>query len=243
MVNCIICDPKSKYNECICNTTLKQFDKYYEEVKCPDLTHFKIDKPWSISTITICAKYNSPIDLNIYKTYYDVKETKSKFYNCVNIYLGTKYQNKIRVSLKIFTNGNIQLAGVTNVRSATYCLRKIYKRLLKLEAFLKIPYISDIKICMINSDFKIDKNIKQCDMCKILEEKIYTKSLNLLRYSFNASKYPGINVKFLHEMNQTTCSIFRPGSIMITGGNNILNYKNIINDICNLLENNYNILY
>lgn len=222
---------------------IKNFDEVYENINTPQCLNFQISKKWSISTITICAKFNTPIDIELYKKFYDIKETKSKFYNCINIYLGVKYQNKNKVSLKIFTNGNIQLAGVTNVKSATYALRKVFKRLNNIEAFLGDSYISDIRICMINSDFKINKNIKQSEMCFLLDKAIDLEELNVFRYSFNSSKYPGINIKFLHGEEKTTCSVFRPGSIMITGGNNIKNYKTIIDTVCNLFENNNNILY
>lgn len=244
MVNCLICDPKEKYECCICSDSIRSFDEIHESIKVPSCKNFKTSKNWAISTITLCAKFNSYIDTVLYVKNYGCKETKSKFYNCINLYISVKYQSKVQVSAKIFTNGNIQLAGVTNVRAATYALRKIFNRLLNLGAFLGDPTISDVRICMINSDFKIDKNIKQADLCSIIDKKIdEDEELGIVRYSFNSSKYPGINIKFMHEESVTTCAIFRPGSIMITGGNNIKNYKFIIESISNLLENNYELLY
>jgi len=243
MVNCLICDPKCKYEQCICNNLIKNFEETHEDIFVHPCEHYSVIKNWTISTITICAKFNAAIDTKLYLKNYEIKETKSKFYNCINIYLSVKYQNKSRVSAKIFTNGNIQLAGVTNVKTATYALRKIFKRLLTLGAFVGDAYISDIRICMINSDFKIDKNIKQTEFCSILDKCAESNDFNILRYSFNSSKYPGINIKFLHDESQTTCSIFRPGSVMITGGNNVKNYKTIIETICDLFKNNYQILY
>lgn len=243
MVYCLTCDPKSKYDHCICNDVIRNFEETYEHIKVSPCERYDVIKNWTISTITICAKFNAAIDTTLYLQNYEIKETKSKFYNCINIYIGVKYQNKSRVSAKIFTNGNIQLAGVTNVKAATYALRKIFKRLLTLGAFIGDAYISDIRICMINSDFKIDKNIKQTEFCFILDKCVESSDFNILRYSFNSSKYPGINIKFLHDNSQTTCSIFRPGSIMITGGNNVKNYKTIIERVCDLLKNNYQLLH
>ena len=243
MVNCLTCDPKCKYTQCICNDTIRNFEETHEDICVYPCENYAVIKNWVISTITICAKFNAAINTTIYLKNYEIKETKSKFYNCINIYLSVKYQNKSKVSAKIFTNGNIQLAGVTNVKAGIYALRKIFKRLLTLGAFIGDAYISDIRICMINSDFKIDKNIKQTEFCSILDKCIESNDFNILRYSFNSSKYPGINIKFLHDGLQTTCSIFRPGSIMITGGNNVKNYKTILETICNLLKNNYQILY
>lgn len=243
MVNCLTCDPKCKYIQCICNDIIRNFEETHEDICVYPCENYAVIKNWVISTITICAKFNAAINTTIYLKNYEIKETKSKFYNCINIYLSVKYQNKSKVSAKIFTNGNIQLAGVTNVKAGIYALRKIFKRLLTLGAFIGDAYISDIRICMINSDFKIDKNIKQTEFCSILDKCIESNDFNILRYSFNSSKYPGINIKFLHDGSQTTCSIFRPGSIMITGGNNVKNYKTIIETICDLLKNNYQVLY
>ena len=55
----------------------------------------------------------------------------------------------------------------------------------------------------------------------------------MLRYSFNPSKYPGINIKFSNPINQSiiTCAMFRPGSIIVTGGNDINAYKFVLNQI------------
>ena len=95
---------------------------------------------------------------------------------------------------------------------------------------------------MINSDFKIDKNIKQAKLCKILEsgEIDFVKT-----YSFNPNKYPGINVKIqIPETEKViTCSIFRPGSIILTGGNDISIYKSVYNKVLNLLNTEIDILY
>jgi len=167
-----------------------------------------------------------------------------RFYNCVNTYISTKYQNKNKVSIKIFTNGNIQLAGILNVTSATYTIRKIFKRLVNINAFSDQgePYISNVRICMINSDFKIDKSIKQAQLCKLIDENKYPF---IKRYSFIPSKYPGINIKIIENEETSkciTCSVFRPGSIIITGGNDLTIYKQILENLLFILKNN-NILY
>jgi TATA-box binding protein (TBP) (component of TFIID and TFIIIB) len=155
--------------------------------------------------------------------------------------VSVKYQNKPKVSAKIFSNGNIQLAGILNPMSATYAIRKIFKRLETLDAFSASPIISNVRVCMINSDFKIDKNIKQTDLCKILD----TANLEHLKtYSFNPNKYPGVNIKMIEpDFNKVmSCIVFRPGSIIITGGNDITSYEKIYNCIINMLIKNISIL-
>ncbi len=240
---CKICDPKCKYKDCICNQNFENFNDIFNELQTiQTLDKFNITKNWSISTMTVCCSFNSKINIDNYiKTYCEEVGNKT-FYNCINTYTGVKYQNKPRVSIKIFSNGNIQLAGVLNVMSATYAIRKIFRRLTNLDAFESQPYISNVRICMINSDFKIDKNIKQSNVCKYLD----TKKISCIKtYSFNPSKYPGINIKFIDPLKQNliTCAMFRPGSIIITGGNDINSYKFVLNEIFILLQNNNDFLY
>ena len=242
MVNCVICDPKFKFAECICDTSFSIFNETCNSfTKKTEPLNFSVVKPWSISTITACCNFNSKIDVKKYTDFYGYNLSKKQFYNCIHCYIGVKYQEKTRVSVKIFSNGKMQMAGVLNVSAMTYGFRKIFKRLSTLQAFESEAYISNIKICMINSDFRIDKNIKQSNLCKFFDEK---KLSYIKRYSFNPNKYPAINLKILNPngIGITTCLIFRSGSVMITGGNDIIEYSNIYNKFLKILNQNYSIL-
>jgi TATA-box binding protein (TBP) (component of TFIID and TFIIIB) len=240
MTNCYICDPKSKFTNCICNTGFSifnqicnSFSEYEEPLK------FSVVKPWAISTITACCNFNSRIDVKKYTDFYGCNLNKKRFYNCIHFYIGVKYQNKNRISVKIFSNGKMQMAGVLNVAAMAYGFRKIFKRLTTLHAFEDPDeaLISNVKICMINSDFRIDKNIKQSNLCKFFDE----KNLSYIkRYSFNPNKYPAINLKILNSngIDTTTCLIFRSGSVMITGGNDIIEYFNIYKKFLKIINEN-----
>ena len=240
MANCKICDPKCKFTECICNESFSIFDKTcrsFAETSESESPKFSLVKPWSISTITAVCNFNSRIDVKKYTDFYGCNLTKKKFYNCIHCYVGVKYQSKTKISVKIFANGKMQMAGVLNVCSMAYGFRKIYKRLSTLQAFEGEAYISNVKICMINSDFRIDKNIKQSSLCKFFDE----KSLSYIkRYSFNPNKYPAINLKIYNSngIGATTCLIFRSGSVMITGGNDILEYCNIYKNFLKIINDN-----
>lgn len=241
MTTCVICDPRSQYTDCICHPNFKSFDnfKYNEDV---NYTSFNIIKKWDISTMTMCCCFNSVIDTTKYTAEYSDENGKKQFYNCANIYITVKYQNKPKVSAKIFSNGNIQLAGVLNPYSATYAIRKLFKRLSVLNAFTsKTAHISNVRICMINSDFKIDKYIKQTELCKILDQ----CKLNYLKtYSFNPNKYPGVNIKMqIPDTDKVmSCIVFRPGSVIITGGNDIASYEKIYRCIIDTFVRNESIL-
>jgi len=241
---CKICDPKKKYLDtpCICHKSFKTFFEDYEKIRSyTDLGSIDIIKKWSISTMTICCNFNSIIDLQLYKDKYIDNPDSKSFYNCINTYITIKYQDKKKISLKIFKNGNIQLAGVLNVMSATYAVRKIYRRLTEVGAFLNPDFskITDLRICMINSDFKITKNIKQNVLCDMLDARGENVSI-IKRYTFDPSKYPGINLKIEdpETTNKLTVAIFRPGSIILTGGSDINLYYKTFKYIIKILNNN-----
>ncbi len=237
---CIICDPKKKYTSCICNKNFRTFFEDYEKIHSfQDDDSIEILKKWSISTMTICCKLNSIIDLNLYRKEFINNVEPKLFYNCINTYITVKYQNRKRISAKVFKNGNIQFAGVLNVMSAAYAARKIYRRLLKVNAFSTpdTTKITDIRICMINSDFKIAKNIKQKLLCSHLDE---IEEPIVKRYTYNPSKYPGINLKIedVETQNKLTAAIFRPGSIILTGGSDIKLYYTAFRLLLKILNNN-----
>lgn len=242
---CTICDPKQKYTRCICHENFKTFSTDYNKIGAVNKSDsFDIIKLWSISTMTICCSFNSIIDLQLYREFYKKYEEKKKFYNCINSYITVKYQNKKRISAKIFKNGNIQFAGVLNVSSAAYAARKLFRRLQFISAFQVNgdAHITSLRICMINSDFKISKNIKQKAVCSYLDNS--TDAL-INRYSYNPSKYPGINLKIEDKEcnSKLTVAIFRPGSIILTGGNNIELYIATFTYLLQILENNNDLLY
>ena len=241
--HCKICDPKCKFSGCICNENFSQFYDIYNYISNVDsVDDIKMIKKWSISTMTICCSFNCNIHLEKYIAEYIPDVSKLKFYNCINTYTSTKYQSKSRVSIKIFKNGNIQIAGILNVTSACYCIRKLFKRINNIQAFTceTEPFISNVRICMINSDFKIDKNIKQTLFCKEIDSGDHDF---IRRYSFNPTKYPGINIKVKTGNKDLTCAIFRPGSIIITGGNDISCYKETLENIFLILKYNKTLLY
>jgi TATA-box binding protein (TBP) (component of TFIID and TFIIIB) len=156
-----------------------------------------------------------------------------------------KYQNVTRngksfrnqICVKFFPNGNIQMTGCNTVMSIAYAIRKCYRRILSSGANYSRIFISNARIAMINTDFKINKAINQQGMVKDLSIKTDNSPHMII---FQTSKYPGINAKFLINKNEPmgkkiSCLIFRPGSIIITGGPNINEYFPIVKYITGLL--------
>ena len=272
---CSLCDPKKKYFNCICGENWNTFEEHLSTLK--NLDSPLILQPMSISTMTLCCNFNSHVDLDTLADLYaesvkysphakKTKETNKKdcFYNSLLMRMTVKYQcdkntkkSKNDVSVKFFPNGKIQTAGCNSIRSCCYAIRKAYNRILNNGCFMEESKISDAKIVMINTDFKIKQNINQEVLTEILSEKTIDKNFNFLQVVYQSSKYPGINAKFITDYNLLDYArfqlehgfkkkypniisilIFRPGSIIITGGNKIYDYISAINNILEIINHN-----
>jgi TATA-box binding protein (TBP) (component of TFIID and TFIIIB) len=267
---CDICDPKKKYTDCICDSTWENFNDII--FKLNNFNSEILNVKLKISTITLCCNFNSNIDLDkFYKKYKEcVKYTPktkntakvSSFYNSLLMNMSVKYQGKHSVSIKYFPNGKIQVAGLQSIKACAYCIRKAFNRLSKNGCFLSDASVTNPRIVMINSDFKINKNIHQGDFCEILSDSHISKNGNITQIIFQPSKYPAINVKIIPDDKKLeylqhcekngimkkfagtiSLLIFRSGSIIITGGRCISSYLEIYIKIINILSSNKNILY
>jgi TATA-box binding protein (TBP) (component of TFIID and TFIIIB) len=275
--HCTICDPKKKYFNCICDKHWNTFEEHLKKLQTSNSS--LVEKELSISTMTLCCNFNSHIDLDTLADIYvdsvkyspSAKKTKSGgnnecFYNSLLMSVSTKYQqpNKngsIKVSIKFFPNGKLQIAGCKSIKSCCYAVRKAFNRVHKSGCFMENAYISHCKLVMINSDFKINKCINQEELTNILSTKTIDKNQNFLQVVYQSSKYPGINAKFVptnkivdyakfqlkNGFKQKYPSvisllIFRPGSIIITGGNNIEDYIDAQNVLLDIIKCNNNIL-
>jgi TATA-box binding protein (TBP) (component of TFIID and TFIIIB) len=272
---CIICDPKNKYNDCICCPKWKSFDKTLCKIKNDD-SHEMVKEILRISTITLCSNFNCDIKLSDFSSYYKnsikyTPRTKNKthnnsFYNSLLMNISVKYQPRQKVSIKFFPNGKIQIAGLQTIKACAYCIRKAFRRLVNKDCFIKNsesqPKITDTRIVMINSDFKIKNNIYQDKLCAVLLSNGINSDGNFVQVGFNPSKYPAINTKIVSDSNKDeyishhgqygikkkykkfiSMLIFRSGSIIITGGDDLNDYLNVYSKIIILLSQNKNLLY
>jgi TATA-box binding protein (TBP) (component of TFIID and TFIIIB) len=268
---CDICDPKNKYSDCICCSKWKTFKTALSKIE-NDFSDDIIQNNLKISTITLCSNFNCSIDIQKFSGYYKnsiryTPRTKNKtsnnsFYNSLLMSMSVKYQKKQRVSIKFFPNGKVQIAGLQNIDSCAYCIRKAFRRLLNKECFIGKPNITDTRIVMINSDFKIKNSIYQDKLCSILLQHGINDSGNFIQIGFNPSKYPAINTKVISDSNKDdykehhaqygikkkyknfiSMLIFRSGAVIITGGNDIEDYLNVYSKIIYLLSQNKNLLY
>ena len=266
-IYCKICDPKCKYLDCICDETWKNFDEILLSIQ--NISSDIILEKLRISTITLCFNLNNSINIEELSKKY-VSKNCGKFYNSLIFNWHTKYQLKTVVSIKIFPNGKVQIAGLANIKSCCYIIRKVHRKCSpffigketeketgKETGLTNCLGICDIKIAMINTDFKIKKILNLTNYCEILSNCSVQSNGNFLSVVYQPIKYPAINTKYIcdynlqnyydhvykysckKKFNQTlSILIFRSGSIIITGGNKIEDYKNAYSYILNLMKNN-----
>jgi len=284
---CLLCDPKKKYTNCICAPGWNTFEENLRTLQNLDSPMIAQPISISTMTLccnfnshvdldTLADLYSESVKYSpLAKKTKDTKETKETkktnnkdcFYNSMLMRMTVKFQRgktscpskriKNEVSVKFFPNGKIQVAGCNSIMSCCYAIRKAFNRIHSNDCFLENPHISDAKIVMINTDFKINNYINQEALTEILSTKTIDKNLNFLQVVYQSSKYPGINAKFITDENLLgyakfqlehgfkkkypnviSLLIFRPGSIIITGGNKISDYIIASTTLLKIIDSN-----
>ena len=190
------------------------------------------------------------------------------FYNSCSIIVKASKDIKC-VNIKLFNNGRITLTGSKNELDGYYACKVLLEELKRDPAiFIETPInvintmdITNYKITMINSDF--DTNFK-IDLIKLLtilnndEKDLFTK--------FNPEKYRGLIIGFYWNLDKPiqdgkckcknkcngkgpgqgdgcckkiTISIFKSGSIIITGGQLVKQIEDAYSSINQILKKYY----
>lgn len=192
--------------------TLDEMKKSYPTISWPRLI-----------TITMVAKTNTDVDVDAFrsamKTFrLKIQDTESegftwkakdtKFYNQMTM---TCTDSRSTKSVKIFSNGSIQVAGCTDLFD---CKRVIGQIVLLLKKVMNMDVsIDTFRICMINANFQLNKdvNLRKCVN--------HFGKHSMFKVSFSEDKYAAVKIKFkpADDMKQITASIFNTGKIIISG--------------------------
>lgn len=184
----------------------------------------------NISTMTIVCDLNCSICIesltkNFKSMYYplcEIKKAKSNrdsvltkrgkvkksFYNQTTI----TYFNYSKKSIKVFTNGKLQITGIISINDAIDVIQNVIRILVNSDQALlegkPLPSVENMnlfKVEMINSNFKFGKELK----LKKLELKL-SKKYNVV---YEPDTYPGVKMKY----NTSSIFIFGTGNVVITG--------------------------
>lgn len=183
------------------------------------------------------------------------KKKKNTFYNQVSMYVDVKAKRKKPVNIKLFSNGAIQMTGCKTVDNAMETLSKVLPELKKVKATidyknfkvvekpfasnlenLELKNIKNVRIAMINSNFKIPFKIDRGKLYNLLLSENY-------ECLYDPVKHACVNIKYDHPDKTISVFVFEKGSIIITGARNcsqILDAYNFINRY--LLKNHKHIV-
>ncbi len=170
------------------------------------------------------------------------------------------------INMKIFKNGNIQMTGVKNIDDGIICIKYIID-FIKNNASENNLIATDInnikldnyKIQLINSDFKINFEIKRETLYKLL---IFHYDMVC---SYEPCIYPGVKIQYYWNENRNgqcnceihcslkkkkntdckkiTIAVFQSGCIIITGSNTIEQINDAYGFICKIIQDNYQVLH
>jgi TATA-box binding protein (TBP) (component of TFIID and TFIIIB) len=167
------------------------------------------------------------------------KPSVKNFYNQVTI-LMKPMNNPSRnyINIKVFKNGSLQMTGckdMNDFNNVTLTLIKILKKGRDIKnkkgEIVHIDFIDkpkeigiyDIKIRMINSNFKLDYKVDRKKLAKLLEKNhsqgTKDKDLGYIECKYEpTSGHSCVNIKYRYDdKNKPSIFVFQTGAIIITG--------------------------
>tara|TARA_B100001123_G_C15209225_1_gene986544 strand:- start:41 stop:781 length:741 start_codon:yes stop_codon:yes gene_type:complete len=161
---------------------------------------------------------------------------KRMFFNQATLHVF--FDEKI-MNVKLFNNGKIQITGLKKIDQAPKLVQKLIEYFRDLSIMTEETVLMNHKLVLINSDFNIGFEINREELHReIIKEGLYS--------SYEPCIYPGVNIKYYMNINNSngiccckdicngkgradgdgcckkvTIAVFKSGSIIITGGQNI----------------------
>lgn len=152
---------------------------------------------------------------------------KKSFYNQTTI----TYFKFSKKSIKVFTNGKLQITGIISINDALEAIGNVIQILINSENALfaskplpSIYKLVNFKIEMINSNFKFNKELK----LKKLELKLAQK----YKVVYEPDTYPGIKLK----LKNSSIFIFGTGNVVITGAKKLTEISEMYELVANILN-------
>jgi TATA-box binding protein (TBP) (component of TFIID and TFIIIB) len=181
-------------------------------------------------------------------------KTLKRFDNQATVIIKTNYNDRINfINMKVFRNGNLQMTGVKLVDEGSYAIDMLIGILKKMSAdILKTPEAlsnDKYRVCLINSDFKIDMQIKREFLHVLLIHEFPG-----IKCSYESCIYPGVKIEYYHSdkdrfspvcscdsecrCHKVTIAVFRSGCIIITGAEYLHQIDDAYEFIVGFLRNN-----
>lgn len=153
---------------------------------------------------------------------------KRAFFNQITL----NYKDISNKSIKIFSNGKLQITGLTSMYEcqalSDYILQVLHETLQDNTITITDKYIG-----MINSNFSTKTNLDLLKLNRILNLNNQVMSV------YNPESYPAINMKFHMENTSTSIFIFGTGNIVTTGGKSLQDIRRSYQFIHKTIMDNY----
>lgn len=159
---------------------------------------------------------------------------RKSFYNQATI----KFEDHTRKSIKIFSNGRLQMTGLTSLQEAVDVGHIISSVLMNSSNALVekdyIPKPEKIKIGMINTNFSFS-----CGLDIILLKSLYMNYPDKIKVIYEPDIYPGLKIKFKTSSNElTSVFIFTTGNVVMTGVKSLNDIQEAFNFIVPIINDN-----
>lgn len=171
------------------------------------------------------------------------KSSIKNFYNQVTILMKpTNNLARNYINIKVFKNGSLQMTGCKDMddfNNVTTTLIKILKRGKDIKGkngeivhinFIDDPKkigIYDVKIRMINSNFKLDYKVDRKKLAKLLKKNHHQntkdKEIGYVECKYEPTGgHSCVNIKYKYdEKNKPSIFVFQTGAVIITGAKNL----------------------
>ena len=176
-----------------------------------------------------------------------------------------KYNEDSLINIKVFKNGNIQMTGVKDTSDGKSMIDILINAIKCIESNCGCCIVNNVedlqnmkyKIALINSDFKVDFEVKRDKLHNVLK-----KEYNI-RCSFEPCIYPGVKIQYFwnsanqgndgvckcskacilgkgdgsgdRDCKKITIAVFQSGCVIITGAQTTQQIDDTYDYICNIL--------
>lgn len=157
-------------------------------------------------------------------------KVKKSFFNQVTL----NYSDTSKKSIKIFSNGKLQITGIASQLESEYVITNIVSWINETLNINTKPIRTYIG--MINSNFSIHRCIDLISLNRILNKFDNVVSV------YNPESYPAINMKYHIEDCRISIFIFGTGNVVITGAKCISQISKTYDFIVDVFDNTPGIL-
>jgi TATA-box binding protein (TBP) (component of TFIID and TFIIIB) len=205
----------------------------YLELNIDDILCVKMNKERIRTLIPDKKKNKRDNKLKIFKQ--DKEEKTNHFYNQITVIIRIGYgkinewENEPKINLKLFKNGSVQMSGCKSVKNINIVLNKLIYKLKMIKAkiedskIVEKNYIEDIeklnitnfKIDMINSNYKVNLQIDRAKLFSLLLKKKIKSSFEPCIRACVIIKYTPVVDN--DELKEISIFVFQKGNIIITG--------------------------